>query len=452
MVFRKGEDGAMRPSIWAAMASGVGALSAAWLGVAACSPSLASAPTARPAARPSASSRPIDVGAALEAGSDAAPTGDGGPNDAGSPLPSPAQGPWPRGVSSVAVTGTSVWVVTTDGTLHVRGKSVLFDPSAKSRVPLERPDFAPVEGLPPLRAVAVGEGHVCGVTVESNVVCWGSNFGGALARSTNVNSQTRLPVEEVAGLTGVVAIHARRSFVGVVTRGGEVLTWGLRWDTYRQTAKPEKVPLPGAARSLDLGASRGCAILADGRGYCFGLVHGRIWDYGRALDHQDQSESAGWALQGVRDLDAISAGSDHGCAVSKGEVYCWGAGGHGQLGNGKYLGGDTPRPPEGTTFSYFEPKPTKVPGISDALDVRVEGARTCVLRATGTLVCFGENRGGGLGVGDRKPHASPAEVPVTDVGGLLPYAPCHLRRGGDLECLEQGKYANAVTTWPRTSR
>lgn len=428
-------------------------LAVAWLGGAACAPSSPAHVQPRPDPLPSsgdASAPSIDGGALPEAGLDASLPSDGGPPDAAAVGGSSGhgRGAFPRGVHRVAVAGPSIWVVTTDGALHVRGKSALFDPSAKNRGPLELPDFSRVEGLPPLSDIAVGEGHVCGVTLEGTVVCWGSNFGGALARSTNVNAQTRLPVEPVAGLSGVVAVHTRRSFVGVVTRSGEVFTWGLRWDTYRQTAKPEKVPFPRAVRALDLGASRGCAILDDGRGYCFGLVHGRIWDYGRALDHQDRSESPGWELQGVRDLDAISAGSDHGCAVSKGEVHCWGAGGHGQLGNGKLLGGDTPRPPDGATFSYYEPKPAKVPGISDARGVRVDGARTCVLRETGTVVCFGENRGGGLGVGDRKPHATPTEVPVKDVVALLPYAPCHVRKGGELQCLDKDGFTSLVSSWP----
>lgn len=426
---------------------------AAWLGGAACAPASSSRVEPRRDPLPSsgdASASSVDGGALPEAGLDASLPLEGGAPEAGpssAPLGS-GRAAFPRGVRSVAVAGSSVWAVATDGALYVRGKSVLFDPSAKSRAPVEHTDFSRVEGLPPLSDVAVGEGHVCGVTLEGTVVCWGSNFGGALARSTNVNAQTRLPVEVVAGLSGVVSVHTRRSFVGVVTRSGEVFTWGLRWDTYRQTAKPEKVPFPRPVRTLDLGASRGCAILDDGRGYCFGLVHGRIWDYGRALDHQDRSESPGWELQGVRELDAISAGSDHGCAVSKGEVFCWGAGGHGQLGNGKLLGGDTPRPPDGATFSYYEPKPTKVPGISDAREVRVEGSRTCVLRETGAVVCFGENRGGGLGVGDRKPHAAPAEVPVSDVVALLPYAPCHVRRGGELQCLDKDRFTSLVSRWP----
>ncbi len=432
-------------------------LVAAWLAGPGCAP--ASPSPAPPRPDPVTSSRDasaprIDVAPLPEAGFDAAPSSDGGASDAGATGDSggAGRGALPRGVVKVAVAGSTVWVVTADGALHVRGKSALFDASAKSGGPVEHTDFARVEGLPSLSDVAVGEGHVCAVTLEGTVVCWGSNFGGALARSTNVNSQTRLPVEPVAGLSGVIAVHTRRSFVAAVTRSGEVFTWGLRWDTYKQTAKPEKAPFPRAVRALDLGASRGCAILDDGRGYCFGLVHGRIWDYGRALDHQDRSESPGWELEGVRDLEAISAGSDHGCAVSKGEVHCWGAGGNGQLGNGKSLGGDTPRPPDGATFSYYEPKPLKVPGISDARGVRVDGARTCVLRETGGLVCFGENRGGGLGVGDRKPHATPAEVPVRDVVALLPYAPCHVRTGGSLECLEKDRYTSAVEVWPRSTR
>ena len=51
-------------------------------------------------------------------------------------------------------------------------------------------------------------------------------------------------------------------------------------------------------------------------------------------------------------------------------------------------------------------------------------------------------------MGDRKPHATPTEVPVKDVVALLPYAPCHVRKGGELQCLDKDGFTSLVSSWP----
>ncbi|WP_157063491.1 RCC1 domain-containing protein [Luteipulveratus mongoliensis] len=98
--------------------------------------------------------------------------------------------------------------------------------------------------------------------------------------------------------------------------------------------------------------------------------------------------------QAGHDVDVV-AGDRHSCArQSSGAVYCWGAGAHGQLGNGSTSG---------------SAKPVAVTGLSDVVQLSAGGDQTCALMRDGAVKCWGL----------RLPGASPVEssTPVA-VNGL----------------------------------
>jgi alpha-tubulin suppressor-like RCC1 family protein len=80
---------------------------------------------------------------------------------------------------------------------------------------------------------------------------------------------------------------------------------------------------------------------------------------------------------------SVSAGEAHACAVQydTGELYCWGLGQSGQLGNG-----DT----------QSSPVPVKVQSDEQFSDVRVNARTTCARGGLGDLYCFGDNFDGQL--------------------------------------------------------
>jgi alpha-tubulin suppressor-like RCC1 family protein len=125
----------------------------------------------------------------------------------------------------------------------------------------------------------------------------------------------------------------------------------------------------------------------------------------------------------VPPVAAVSAGSDHTCALLVGgTARCWGAGYFGKLGNG------------GTADSAF---PVPVAGIEDATALAAGGTQTCALISDGSIRCWGGNFDGQLGNGTTTGSMTPVVVTgisdaiaVTSGEGFV----CALIAGGSIEC------------------
>lgn len=96
------------------------------------------------------------------------------------------------------------------------------------------------------------------------------------------------------------------------------------------------------------------------------------------------------------DWITVSPGASHTCGIrAGGELWCWGAGGNGQLGDG---------------LSTSSLVPVRVGTFSDWQEVAAGVRFTCGIRGEGYLFCWGENSHGQLGVGDFTDRATPVQV------------------------------------------
>jgi alpha-tubulin suppressor-like RCC1 family protein len=98
---------------------------------------------------------------------------------------------------------------------------------------------------------------------------------------------------------------------------------------------------------------------------------------------------------------AVSAGVDHTCAINwNHEGYCWGAGSHGALGNGR---------------SADAPVPSRVAGLADLrfLQIRAGEEVTCAAPVEGGAFCWGRGTLGRLGNNDASEVDQFAPVPVS---------------------------------------
>jgi len=91
----------------------------------------------------------------------------------------------------------------------------------------------------------------------------------------------------------------------------------------------------------------------------------------------------------------VSIGWLHGCAISQGALYCWGANAEGNLGTGD----TTPHQ-----------SPTRVDAATDWQAVAVSEHASLALKRNGSLWAFGANNYGQLGVGDFAAHYTPTRV------------------------------------------
>jgi alpha-tubulin suppressor-like RCC1 family protein len=128
---------------------------------------------------------------------------------------------------------------------------------------------------------------------------------------------------------------------------------------------------------------------------------------GQLGDGSTLTRPAPVTVQGVRDASHVSAGWLYSCAVADGgRVLCWGADGGGQLGDGP-----TDSSGQGAVA---------VAGITDAVAVSAGQTHVCALRATGEVVCWGNNAAHQCGDGTTTAH--PAPVAVLGITGAVQIA------------------------------
>jgi len=127
-----------------------------------------------------------------------------------------------------------------------------------------------------------------------------------------------------------------------------------------------------------------CALTARGQAYCWGANgNGELGD-GTLTDSLENGPQA--VIGGLR-FASINPGADHTCAITaRGQAYCWGANSDGKLG-------------DGTTTSSEVNGPQAVIGGLRFTSIRGGGTHTCALTARGQAYCWGENGNGQLGDG-----------------------------------------------------
>ena len=305
-------------------------------------------------------------------------------------------------------------------------------------------------GLNPLQSSG-GWYHNCVLNENGTVWCWG---GGPLG-SPSV-SQSYTPVEVVkaddSALTGVVKVSSGGPSVCALTELGTVYCWG--GNSYGQLGdgtstdksyavsviKEDGQILTGIIR-LAFGDFHVCALAENSTAWCWGRNYEGQLGNGTAGDIRtfagEVLEEDGSALTGaVR----ISSGAYHTCVVkSDGTVWCWGANGYGQLGDGT------------TTDRPFPVQVKKDPSsfLDGIVDVSAGAYQTCALAANGTVWCWGRNDYGQIGSGSSEEYVVyPEQVrtvegsALTDVSEISEgcYHFCALTNNGTVWCWGHNGY------------
>jgi hypothetical protein len=161
-------------------------------------------------------------------------------------------------------------------------------------------------------------------------------------------------------------------------------------------------PLPGitGVQSLWPGEVGACALLLDRTVTCWGG-----FDLNDGTTRFEPIPADGARLPGFTDIRALAAIGPNGpCGVTgTGSVVCT------RPPLGFVEGRDAPAPPVG---------PYVMPGITDAVDIVAGSNHACVLRATGTVACWGSGSGGAIGDGPAPRGHGPQTRPTT-VDGVV---------------------------------
>jgi cysteine-rich repeat protein len=138
--------------------------------------------------------------------------------------------------------------------------------------------------------------------------------------------------------------------------------------------------------AISAGGNFACALLGDGRLKCWGNNTRGQLGLGDVMTRGDQPNELGTELPAtLSGVTAFGAGGQHACAIWKSEVWCWGDNTWGQLGTGSR------NPP-------FSRLPIKV-NVAKPVELTVGYSHTCVVVAGGSVLCWGFNDQGALGLG-----------------------------------------------------
>lgn len=309
----------------------------------------------------------------------------------------------------------------------------------------------PGSSCAPFGVVSAGMNHTCVILEGGRVRCWGFNAWGQLGYGLldNVgddeapNSLTALKFDEPVVQVAPGGVHT----CALLERGG-VRCWGdgrfgrlgngsiesIGDDELATEGTPVELPAP--VLQLALGYSSSCALSVEGRVYCWGSADSGMLGHGNSEDiGDDESLEALSPVELGGEVVSIAATYRHACAILEGgSVRCWGDGEHGSLGNG-----DTQ--PIGDDELPSSTPPVNFGGT--AVQVAVGFGHTCVRTAAAEVRCWGANAEGQLGYGhteDIGDDEDPIVAGAVELGGKAVHigasatSTCALLESGALRC------------------
>lgn len=276
-----------------------------------------------------------------------------------------------------------------------------------------------------VQSIAAGRSHTCALLDGGNVKCWGDNSTGQLGDGT---ASTRYKPVDVGGLDGAAQqLAAGSSHTCAALAGGSAQCWG--WNTFGQVGDgsvsfrydPVFVEGIDSVAALSGGYAHSCALRSDSSVSCWGWnIYGQDGD--GTTDEHLAPVDATVAGSGVQ---AVAAGNDYTCVLAaSGAVQCWGSNYFGQLGTG--VGGQ-----------HLEAQ-TVVGLASGAQAISAGTDHACAVTATGGVKCWGRNAHGELGDGTTVDRPTPVDVVGLDGGvqavSTGAHHTCALLQDGTIQC------------------
>ncbi|MBI4700441.1 MAG: hypothetical protein HY744_04610, partial [Deltaproteobacteria bacterium] len=252
-------------------------------------------------------------------------------------------------------------------------------------------------------AISAGFNHTCVIERPGTMTCWGNNFAGQIGDDSTDMRAVPVAVQGLA--EPATSINAADSSTCARLADGTLNCWGandrgqLGLGHLNERHVPEQVPgLAGVAQpSAGSSGRHYCASLAGGDVWCWG--YGEFGQVGNGTFEPNNVSPLEIIIGAVATGLDMGGGAAHSCAMLEhGCVKCWGDGSSGQLGNGTNADSLTP---------------TLASGLGDTVSLAATGSQhNCALRADGTVWCWGANAKGQLGDGTTSPSSVPVKVKV----------------------------------------
>lgn len=238
---------------------------------------------------------------------------------------------------------------------------------------------APVLGGETFTAISMGSYSTCAVTSNSRPACWGREgyLGADIGQHSSPQILDMHPDYRDIAVSGTHGCG--------LDEAGTVHCWGYgsqgqlgQGDQNHSRYAPLSVPSTEIFVKVEASNSGTCALTVDGALYCWG---------NSPVDGVSGGDSlTPTPVRPDLQFEWVDGSESHVCAISNGDVYCWGEGDDGQLGHG---------------LRREEDEPVQVDGLPEgAIRVSVGLNHTCAIVGDGDVYCWGFGEFGTLGHGE----------------------------------------------------
>jgi alpha-tubulin suppressor-like RCC1 family protein len=283
---------------------------------------------------------------------------------------------------------------------------------------------------------AGGENNSCVVLADRTLWCWGTNAYGEVGNGTTTSAVDPVLIDVGNTIAAIAAYggqgQLQEGYTCSALTNGDSYCWGANnigqlgngsivgtqiCNTAACSPTPTKVGLIGVAQ-FATGGDHACAIMLGTALYCWGAN-----DFGQLGDGTQTApqtctgrpcQPTPQLVPGLSNVTSAGAGVQHTCAVALNTVYCWGANGSGQLGDG--------------TTGPNRRNPTAVTLAATPTEVATGRSHTCAVLIDHSLWCWGFNGYGQLGINSTTNTDTPTQV--TALGTMV----AHVGAGQDHTC------------------
>jgi alpha-tubulin suppressor-like RCC1 family protein len=217
-------------------------------------------------------------------------------------------------------------------------------------------------------SISAGFNHACALTSDSLLYCWGGNDNGQLGTGDTTSVSVPTPVSAAGALLGTTpsAVSAGALYTCAVA-SGQAYCWGLQTngklgnqetDVFNVTTPAAvytggvlsgktltKISASGtssASGAADQGMT--CALASGAELYCWGYgVAGRLGNGASVTSAEPVAVAQDSGLAG-KTVSTLSVGWSHSCVTTtEAQAFCWGVNSVGQLGDGTTSSSNKPK-------------------------------------------------------------------------------------------------------------
>lgn len=271
--------------------------------------------------------------------------------------------------------------------------------------------------------LSLGGGHSCGLSTNGNIDCWGQNNSGQLGLGNNSNIEwpSRVNTSSMVGSRYFSKIFTGAANTCGITGDGLTYCWGEGANGQNgsglttsstvpvQVDTSSIINFPGFS-TIAIGSQHICGLSNQGKAYCWGLADERLGiglTGSGAISIPQEVDTSG--IASFPGFNSIMAGLDYACATTiTGQIYCWGNGASGKLGNGNSASSSTPQIVD-TSGIVTSRNFIKVAGMYET---------SCATASDGEVFCWGVGDLGQMGNNSNSSSSLPATI---NTGALSPF-------------------------------